>query len=272
MGEDQPLGSSRPELRRRPRITLAVSMALVACLAVPMAWVANHARIQGLALSAIRRAGGFVIYGFQRSPDGIILVVSTPDPAPTWLRRYVPEHYYRDFNAVSLRGPQVADATLGPIEGLEQLEELYLDHSGITDAGMARLQGLNHLRFLDLSGTRVTDAGLVHLAGLRQLNILRLSGTQVTDVGLIHLQGLRELRSLLLDGTGITDAGLAHLTDQDQLIKLSLDKTSVGDGGLEHLKSNQRLISVSLSGTRASPDGIAKLKRSMPKLQYVRYP
>ena len=77
MGEDQPLGSSRPARRRRPRITLAVCMALVACLAVPMAWVANHARTQGLALSANRQAGGFVIDGFQRSPDGMILVEST---------------------------------------------------------------------------------------------------------------------------------------------------------------------------------------------------
>ncbi len=272
MGEDQPLGSSRPSRRRRPRITLAVCMALVACLAVPMAWVANHARTQGLALSAIRQAGGFVIYGFQRSPDGMILVESTPDPAPSWLRRYVPEHYYRDFNVVSLRGPQVLDATFGPIEGLAQVEELYLANSGITDAGLARLRGLKHLKFLDLSGTRVTDAGLAHLASLRELNYLRLSATQVTDAGLIHLAGLRELRSLLLDGTRVTDAGLAHLTDQDELIKLSLDRTQVGDGGLDHLKSNDRLISVSLSGTRVSPEGIAKLKSSMPKLQHVRYP
>jgi Leucine Rich repeat len=213
------VGEERPH-RRRLRITLGVRMALVACLAVPMAWVSNHARIQGLALSAIGRAGGFVIYGFERSPDGNILVESSPDPAPIWLRRYVSEHYYRDFNAVSLRGPRVDDDTLRPIEGLGQVEELYLDNSGITDAGLARLRGLKHLKFLDLTGTQVTDAGLVHLAGLRELYYLRLSGTRVTDAGLAHLAGLRELRSLLLDGTRVTDAGLAHLANQDQLIKL----------------------------------------------------
>ena len=265
------MGEDRPQ-RRRLRITLGVSMALVACLTLPLAWVANHARTQGLALSAISHAGGFVIYGFQRSPDGIILVESTPDPAPDWLRRYVPEHYYRDFNVVSLRGPRVDDATLGAIEGLGQVEELYLDNGGITDAGLARLRGLKHLKFLDLTGTQVTDAGLVHLAGLRELCYLRLSGTRVTDAGLAHLAGLRELRSLLLDGTRVTDAGLAHLADLDQLIKLSLDRTQVGDGGLEHLRSNERLISVSLSGTRVSPEGIAKLKKDMPKLKYVRGP
>ena len=96
------MGENRPP-RPRLRITLGVSMALVAFLALPLAWVANHARTQRLALSAISHAGGFVIYGFQRSPDGMILVESTPDPAPDWLRRYVPERYYRDFNVVSLR-------------------------------------------------------------------------------------------------------------------------------------------------------------------------
>ena len=135
------MGDDRSQ-RRRLRITLGVSMALVACLALPLAWVANHARTQRLALSAISHAGGFVIYGFQRSPDGMILVESTPDSAPDWLRRYVPEHYYRDFNVVSLRGPQVDDTTLGAIEGLGQVGELYLDNGGITDAGLARLRGL----------------------------------------------------------------------------------------------------------------------------------
>ena len=103
LGRSPVVGEDRPQ-RRRLRITLGVSMALVACLTLPLAWVANHARTQGLALSAISHAGGFVIYGFQRSPDGIILVANTPDPAPDWLRRYVPERYYRDFNVVSLRG------------------------------------------------------------------------------------------------------------------------------------------------------------------------
>ena len=272
MGEDQQQKSSGPAPNRRLRITLGVSMILIACLAVPMAWMVNHARTQNLALSAISRGGGFVMYDFQRSPDGMILNDGTEDPAPNWIRRTVPKHYYRNFNVASLRGPNVDDAILGKIDGMEQIEELYLDNSRVTNSGLARLRGLKHLKFLDLNGTQVTDDGLAHLAGLRELNYLRLSGTQVTDDGLAHLAGLRELRSLLLDGTRVTDAGLAHLAGQDQLIKLSLDRTQVGDGGLERLKSNERLISVSLSGTHVSPAGIAKLKENMPKLQYIRYP
>jgi hypothetical protein len=270
--ENQKQGSSGRAPKRRRRITLGVSMALIACLAVPMAWVVNHARIQGIALSAIRRGGGFVMHDFRRSPDGLILNTGTEDTAPNWLRRFVPEHYYRKFNVVSLRWPMVDDTILDKIDGLEQIEELYLDNSSVTDAGLARLRGLKHLKFLDLVGTQVTDAGLAHLAGLRELNYLRLSGTQVTDAGLAQLAGLRELRTLILDGTSVTDDGLAHLAGQEQLIKLSLDMTQVGDGGLKHLKSNERLISVGLSGTRVSPAGIAKLKEVMPKLQYIRYP
>jgi uncharacterized protein YjbI with pentapeptide repeats len=272
MAEDERQNSSRGTPRRRFRITLGVSMALIACVAVPIAVVVNHARKQDLALSAIRHGGGFVLYDFRRAPDGAILDDGSENTAPEWVRRHVPKHYYRDFNAVSLRGPKVDDALLGKIDGMEQIEELYLDNSRVTGAGLSHLRGYKHLKFLDLAGTQVTDADLAHVAGLRELNYLRLTGTQVTDAGLVHLAGMRELRTLILDGTDVSDNGVAHLAGQDQLIKLSLNKTRVGDGGLEHLKAHERLISVSLSGTLVSPAGVAKLKEDKPNLQYIRYP
>jgi Leucine-rich repeat (LRR) protein len=272
VSEDQKQDPSGRAPKRRRRFTLGVSMTLIACLAVPMAWVVNHARIQGNALSAIKRGGGFVMHDFRRSPDGMILNTGTEDTAPSWLRRFVPEHYYRNFNVASLRGPMADDAILAAIDGLEQIDELYLDNSSVTDAGLARLRGLKHLKFLDLSGTEITDAGLANLAGLHELNSLNLSGTQVTDAGLANVVKMRELRTLILEGTRVSDAGLAQLAGLDKLIKLSLNKTQVDDDGLEHLKSNEGLISVSLSGTRVSPAGIAKLKEDMPNLQYIRYP
>jgi hypothetical protein len=272
MVENQEPGTTRPARRRRFRLSLGVGMALVAFLAVPMAWVFNHARTQSHAISAIRHAGGFVNYNFRRSPEGLILDDSGENPAPAWFRRAVPDYYYRNFNLVSLRGSEVNSATLDQIEGLEQIEELYLDDSLVTDEGLSRLRGLKNLKFLDLANTQVTDAGLANLAGLSELNSLRLSGTQITDAGLVHLAGLRGLRSLLLDGTRVSDAGLVQLSGLDQLIKLSLNGTQVGDAGLEKLKSNGRLISVSLSGTRVSPAGIAKLKGEMPKLEYIKFP
>jgi Leucine-rich repeat (LRR) protein len=272
VGEYRPQELPGMAPRSRRRLTIGVSMVLLAALAVPMAWVSNHARTQDRALVAIGRAGGFVIYDFQRDPEGMILNEGSSDPSLSWLRKVVPAHYYRDFNVASLRGTQADDDAIGQIAGLGQIEELYLNNSRVTDAGLAQLRGLKHLKFLDLVGTQVTDAGVAHLSRLRELTYLRLSGTPVTDAGLAHLSGLRELRTLILDGTQVTDVGLAQLTGQDQLIKLSLDRTQVGDAGLEHLESHERLISVCLSGTRVSPAGVAKLKAALPKLQYIRYP
>jgi hypothetical protein len=272
MVENQEPGTTRPVRKRRFRLSLGVGMALVALLAVPMALVSNHARTQSHAISAIRHAGGFVDYNFRRSPEGLILKDSGKNPAPAWFSRAVPDYYYRSFNIVSLRGPKVSDATLEQIEGLEQLEELYLDDSLVTDEGLFRLRGLKNLKFLALANTQVTDAGLANLAGLSKLTYLQLSGTQITDAGLVHLAGLAGLRSLLLDGTRVGDAGLVQLSGMDQLIKLSLNGTQVGDAGLEGLRSHGRLISVRLSGTRVSPAGIAGLKSDMQNLEYIKFP
>jgi hypothetical protein len=43
------VGEERPQ-RRRLRITLGLGMALLACLTLPLAWLANHASTQRLAL------------------------------------------------------------------------------------------------------------------------------------------------------------------------------------------------------------------------------
>jgi hypothetical protein len=195
VGECRPQELPGMAPRPRRRLTIGVSMVLLAALAVPMAWVSNHARTQDRALVAIGRAGGFVIYDFQRDPEGMILNEGSSDPSLNWLRKLVPAHYYRDFNVASLRGAQANDDAIGQIAGLGQIEELYLDNSGVTDAGLAQLRGLKHLKFLDLVGTQVTDAGLAHLSGLRELTYLRLSGKPVTDAGLAHLSGLREQQS-----------------------------------------------------------------------------
>ena len=177
MGEDQ------PQRHRFPDHPAQVIMALVAFLTLPLAWVANHARIQGRALSAISRAGGFVIYGFQRSPDGIILGESTPDPA-------------RNGSAATCPRITIAISTLSPSAAHGGRRRARGDKGAGASRGALPRQrrdygcragppaGLKHLKVLNLNGTQVTDAGLVHLAGLRELCYLNLSGTRVTDAGM----------------------------------------------------------------------------------------
>ena len=74
------------------------------------------------------------------------------------------------------------------LQGLSQLQELWLDNTKVTDAGLVHLQGLSQLQVLWLDDTKVTDAGLVHLQGLSQLQMLGLRNTKVTDQGVKKLQ------------------------------------------------------------------------------------
>ena len=65
---------------------------------------------------------------------------------------------------------------------------LSLAHTQITDAGLEHLEGLTNLQKLWLEGAQVTDAGLVHLKGLTNLRELHLRDAQVTDAGVKDLQ------------------------------------------------------------------------------------
>ena len=58
----------------------------------------------------------------------------------------------------------------------------------ITDEGLVHLEGLTNLETLYLNDTQVTDAGLVHLKGLTKLEWLDLRNTEVTDKGVKKLQ------------------------------------------------------------------------------------
>jgi Leucine-rich repeat (LRR) protein len=109
-----------------------------------------------------------------------------------------------------MRSRNVGDGAAKRIEGLIDLESLYLSDTRITDIGLAAVRG-KKLRVLFLDNLPVTDAGLVHLAGITSLQRLVLSGTRITDAGLVHLYGLSNLRELHLEGTNVTGVGVAKL-------------------------------------------------------------
>jgi hypothetical protein len=60
---------------------------------------------------------------------------------------------------------------------------LQMANPDVTDATLAYLKGMDELRELDLTGTQVTDEGLPTLAGLPKLQELRLRRTKITDEG-----------------------------------------------------------------------------------------
>ena len=168
---------------------------------------------------------------------------------------------------VDLGATDVTDAGLKNLNGLTNLQSLFLINTNITDAGLKHLKGLTSLQFLNLRTNDVTDAGLEHLRGLTQLEVLWLDFTQVTDAGLKHLNGLTNLQSLGLEDTQVTDAGLVHLKGLAKLDSLSLSETNVTDVALEHLKGLTHLEHLWLTGTSVTDDGVKKLQQALPKCE-----
>jgi hypothetical protein len=185
---------SRPR-RRWLRFSLRTLLLVVTLVAVALSVWVNQAERQRRAVAAIRAAGGWVKYDYERRPlvTGTAVgfsVQSTPQssfdgelPGPDWLCRLLGVDYFADVTW-ALRFDEIDVAILCALTSLERL---------------------------DLSGTQVSDAGLAHLSGLTSLQVLNLDGTQVSDAGCVRLSGLTSLQELSLYDTQATDAGCERL-------------------------------------------------------------
>jgi len=156
-----------------------------------------------------------------------------------------------------LSGKNRALSDLGRLAGLQELQELNLNDTGVAD--LAPLARLTQLRSLDLGFTDVMD--LVPLAGLHALQSLDLTACNgVPD--LAPLAELQELRKLTLSFTGVMDFDpLARL---QQLQYLDMSHTGVTD--LAPLVELQALQTLILQYCEALRD-LAPL----PKLQALRF-
>jgi Leucine-rich repeat (LRR) protein len=90
------------------------------------------------------------------------------------------------------------DNDLACLENLKNLQILCLSESdGITDKGLMHLQGLTNLDTLYIGGPGLTDEGLSYLKKMKKLNDLEISGN-FTEYGLQHLKELKALQILYL--------------------------------------------------------------------------
>ena len=105
-----------------------------------------------------------------------------------WLPNVLGKYCFQCVLHVNFRGSHITNAGLEHLQGLDQLEVLWLDGTKITDAGLEHLQGLDQLESLHLGGTKVTDAGLKYLTGLSRLTFLDLCGTKVSEEGVSRLK------------------------------------------------------------------------------------
>jgi hypothetical protein len=147
-----------PYARRRPLL-------LALLLLIPCGWFAvkmEHAAKQKAVVEEIENLGGLVWYDYQFDADGAPSTKDPEPPGPLWLRRLLGDDFFINVTRLDLTQAEVADATLGHLEGFTDLESLSLGERA-TDAGLEHLAGLTQLQSLDLRRTKVTTSGLEKL-------------------------------------------------------------------------------------------------------------
>ena len=152
-------------------------------------------------------------------------------------------------------------AAISRLDGVTNLEELYLAGTAFDDEAAILLSRFSKLRQLRVSQTQISDQGLAHLAKLKSLTILDLSeNSQISDTGLRHLAGMNQLQNLNLWRVNIMDSGIAHLAGLTNLASLNLDNTQLSDFGLQHLARMTKLEFLHLGSTFISDAGLSQLE------------
>ena len=198
--------------RRWYQYSLRSLFILTTLVAIACSWYANEmqqAAKRRAAIEEIEKLGGEVWYYDAKA-------TRAPGEPPrwlSWLRRLHSEEHLGNATLVSLMDTKITDAGMANLQGLTNVEELFLAGTRITDAGLVHLEDLTNLEELELSGTQITDAGLMHLKGLIKLDTLFLEETQISDAGLVHLKSLTNLEGLELSNTQVTDEGVSKLKD-----------------------------------------------------------
>jgi hypothetical protein len=249
--------------RRYLRLSVRGLIVLVLVVGVWLGWLVCGARVQREAVAAIKEAGGWVEYDWERGDAHGML--GTPW-APQWLVDLVGVDYFGHVTLSRI----ASDSELVQIGRLTRLRTLYLDGSFIGDDGLAHLKGLKDLSFLDLGETQVTDSGLAHLKWLESLSALSLRCTQVSDAGVAHLSRLTNLSGLDLGNTQVSDAGLMHPKPLTNLSGLNLRGTQVTGTGLAHFKGLTKLQRLVLSGAQVTDAGASELKPALPGVEINR--
>jgi Leucine Rich repeat len=207
VGDNAAMQTEPPKLRRRWfQFSLRTLLFFTLICAVGSALVArrmDQKHNEREIVEAILKLGGLVEYDYQ--------IDRAKPPGPDWLRNVLGENYFSDVEVVILQNVPDADARLGNVKRLTQVQWLSLAHTNITDAGLVNLNGLTNLKTLYLQDAKVSDTGMVNLERLTRLRTLLLTNTSVSDVGIGSLKGLTNLKQLDVRGTRVTDAGVEYL-------------------------------------------------------------
>jgi hypothetical protein len=261
--------------RRRWRLKLGVrvAMALIVLACVPLAAWNQHARNQRRALAVVRRLGAEVYFNTDSAREKT--VPGRRLSAPTWLREFVGEAFFRDIVEIRLTGnerddePHIHGEELAILADLPHLKTLELSCYVVEDSDLKPLRRMTRLQNLDLQSHyhHVTDKGISYLSGLCELRELNISSNHVTDVGIANLKTLNSLEVLDISDTGITDAGLRTLTGLMRVRSLrvspneSIGGRTITDEGVASLSQLSNLEALYVDNVRLSKTSLSELRK-----------
>jgi Leucine-rich repeat (LRR) protein len=246
---------------RRFQFRLRTLLVFTAICAIPCAWLGSkieRKRKEREAVAAIRALGGVVVYDDDSSGD--------PEPcAPSWFHFFLGDNFFNEVVVVDFRAASDGDEDLCNLRGLTRLKVLDLTEKTVSSSAIVSLNGLTELEELYLLYTPLKDADFRWLK-LPQLKSFGLSGSDISDRGLEFLRGMTNLERLDLH-VGLTDDGLVNLSGTKNLRCLDLSGSKITDAGFGRLKSLTKLEMLDVSNTNVSDAGIKQLKASLPNCQ-----
>ncbi len=175
--------------------TMLLLVTVMAILLSPLGRMAVRGRLQRATVQALSQKGGGVTYTaddrplssfwkslFGRDAVDRIVVVNWHGQRPVRIGK-VTTHFGASGTA--------RDEDLLLLEGMHDLETLYLQGSAISDQGLETLSRLRKLRELDLRGAPISDEGTHIFQNFPSLRRLDLRGTELSP------QAVRDLRASL---------------------------------------------------------------------------
>jgi hypothetical protein len=242
--------------RRRFRFSLRMLLAVMTMLCIWLGFKVNAARRQREAVDAIVKAGGSVVYDFQRPANIVGVPVATEPPGARWLRRLLGDEYFEDVIGVGFSG--VKKPTIDVLQQLGRLPKL---------------------ETVNLSDTQVDEEGLRQFVRIGSLRTLQLEFCQnVTDKALKVVAENKNLAELSLLGTGCTDNGVRKYIPQlTQLEYLDVAKIPItNDTALlfQHLL-RLKLVHLSRQGYPTAfdlGDAVRQIKAALPKCDVNYWP
>jgi hypothetical protein len=250
-------------MRLPRRFSLYTLLVVVSVVAVALGRSSTRARLQDVAIEAIRRVNGSVEY------------------EDTWLvapiLKAIGHSRFRRIAQVS-----IGEATdekvmqlMPHLLRLSGLKEFYLSHSlsmgtrPLTGNALACATRLRSLRSLAIWNAAISDSDLKCLESLGMLESLDIALSDITDDGVRHLLHCPHLSRLSLSRTKITDAGVESLIGLGELEYLDLSFTSISGEVLRQLPSMRSIREVNLRGTLVTPESVNRFMSEHPSIRIL---